>query len=68
MDNVNYNLKKKNNRNNDVKKDNSRHNIRNNLFYKVEGFFDGIRKDNSRFIFTILLLIIIIDFIYDCML
>ena len=53
MDNINNDLQKKNIRNNN---------------YKEEGFFDGIRKDNSRFIFTILLAIIIIDFIYDCIL
>ena len=29
--------------------------------------FDGIRKSNSRMIFTILLGIIIIDFAYECM-
>jgi hypothetical protein len=28
--------------------------------------FDGIRKDNSRIIFGVLLGIIIIDFIYEC--
>ena len=28
----------------------------------VEPFFDGIRKDNARLIFGILLIIIIIDF------
>ena len=31
----------------------------------LEGF-DGIRKDNSRIIFGVLLGIIIIDFIYEC--
>lgn len=31
----------------------------------TEGF-DGIRKDNSRIIFTVLLGFIIIDFIYEC--
>ena len=35
---------------------------RNNL----EEGFEGIRKDNSRIIFGILLLIIISDFIYTC--
>jgi hypothetical protein len=30
--------------------------------------FDGIRKSNSRIIFIILLGIIIIDFIYQCIL
>jgi hypothetical protein len=29
--------------------------------------FDGIRKSNSRIIFTILLGIIILDFVYECM-
>ena len=29
--------------------------------------FDGIRKSNSRIIFTILLGIIIMDFAYECM-
>ena len=29
--------------------------------------FDGIRKSNSRIIFTILLGIIILDVIYECM-
>lgn len=29
--------------------------------------FDGIRKSNSRIIFTILLGIIILDFAYECM-
>jgi len=28
--------------------------------------FDGIRKSNSRIIFTILLSIIILDFVYEC--
>ena len=28
--------------------------------------FDGIRKSNSRIIFTILLGIIILDFVYEC--
>jgi len=30
--------------------------------------FDGIRKSNSRAIFTVLLGIIIVEFIYECML
>ena len=30
--------------------------------------FDGIRKSNSRIIFTILLGIIILDFAYECIL
>jgi hypothetical protein len=40
--------------------------------YKIEGFktiietFDGIRKDNSRIIFGILLSIIALDVIMDC--
>lgn len=37
----------------------------NNINNLEEGF-DGIRKDNSRIIFSILLGIIIIDFIYEC--
>jgi len=32
---------------------------------EVEGF-DGIRKNNARTIFSILLGFIILDFIYDC--
>lgn len=37
-----------------------------NSQFKIEGF-DGIRKNNSRIIFGILISIIIIDFIYECM-
>jgi hypothetical protein len=32
-------------------------------FYTVEPFFDGIRKNNARMIFGILLIILIIDFV-----
>lgn len=32
----------------------------------VKEGFEGIRKDNSRIIFGLLLSFIIIDFIYDC--
>ena len=33
----------------------------------IEPFFDGIRKDNARLIFGILLTIIIVDFGYELM-
>jgi len=33
------------------------------MSYSVEPFFDGIRKNNARIIFGILLIIIVIDFI-----
>ena len=55
MDNVNINKKLEKNINN------GNHDI--NL---LEGF-EGIRKDNSRMIFGILLTFIIGDFIYECL-
>ena len=33
------------------------------MSYTVEPFFDGIRKNNARIIFGILLIIIVIDFV-----
>ena len=47
------------------KSNNTTRNLDRNLDIK-EGF-DGIRKSNSRIIFTILLGIIILDFAYECM-
>ena len=38
------------------------------LFYSIEPFFDGIRKNNSRIIFGILLIIIVFDFVLDIIL
>ena len=59
------------------KNDINKNNINNNKVFEndmnqIEGFkniieaFDGIRKDNSRIIFGILLSIITIDIIIDC--
>ena len=42
---------------------NNMNNINTNKRY-IQESFDGIRKDNSRFIFTILLIIIILDWFY----
>lgn len=52
------------------KSNNTTRNLDRNLDRKLdikEGF-DGIRKSNSRIIFTILLGIIILDFAYECIL
>jgi hypothetical protein len=53
--------KEEDNRNNR----NIRNNQVNNIRANIEAF-DGIRKNNSRIIFSLLLGIIIIDFIYEC--
>jgi len=37
-------------------------------FYTIEPFFDGIRKNNARLIFGILLIILIIDFVLSIIL
>jgi hypothetical protein len=44
---------------------NIRNNQVNNIRANIEAF-DGIRKNNSRIIFSLLLVIIIVDFIYEC--
>ena len=52
-----------------VKKIEKSNNTTRNLDRKqdIKEGFDGIRKSNSRIIFTILLGIIILDFVYECM-
>ena len=37
-------------------------------FYTVEPFFDGVRKNNARIIFGILLIILIVDFVLSIIL
>ena len=51
------------------KSNNTTRNLDRNLDRKqdIKEGFDGIRKSNSRIIFTILLGIIILDFVYECM-
>jgi|GWRWMinimDraft_13_1066021.scaffolds.fasta_scaffold112548_1 hypothetical protein len=53
------------------KSNNTTRNLDRNLDRKqdinIKEGFDGIRKSNSRIIFTILLGIIILDFAYECM-
>ena len=34
-------------------------------YYSIEPFFDGIRKNNARKVFGILLIIIVADFVID---
>ena len=58
---------------NDINKNNiNKNKVFENDMNQIEGFkniieaFDGIRKDNSRIIFGILLSIITIDIIIDC--
>ena len=38
------------------------------MSYSIEPFFDGIRKNNARLIFGILLIILIIDFLLSIIL
>ena len=38
------------------------------MSYSIEPFFDGIRKNNARLIFGILLIIIVFDFVLDIIL
>ena len=52
------------------KSNNTNRNLDRNLdrTLDIKEGFDGIRKSNSRIIFTILLGIIILDFAYECIL
>jgi hypothetical protein len=49
------------------KSNNTTRNLDRKQDINIKEGFDGIRKSNSRIIFTILLGIIILDFAYECM-
>ena len=62
---IEKNIEKSNNTNRNLDQ-NLDQNLDRNLDINIKEGFDGIRKSNSRIIFTILLGIIILDFAYEC--